>query len=212
MAAPSGFFPTTTSTDPTSRSSSSTLWVIYPLFRSGKFWLLYSSSSPSSLPDNSFSPSPVPSQSLQTGSSSLTKPTSAPNSEPAPGTESETTETSVQNTSEPGSTITSGVFTTSVSRFWQLDFYRSLVIVVSTTSSTWDTVTTQPTSTLSTAVVLTTTNSIGSQVVTTPPLVTLWSTSTDGNGVLFTATAVVANPPQADLRSETGYVDLVPFF
>ena len=77
------------------------------------------------------------------------------------------------------------------------------MIVVSKTSSSWDTITTQPTSTLSKAVVLTTTNSIGSQVITTPPLqvVTLWSTSTDGNGVLFTAMAVVANPPQADLTT-----------
>jgi hypothetical protein len=78
------------------------------------------------------------------------------------------------------------------------------VIVVSTTSSKWDTVTEKATSTLSEAIVLTTTNSLGSEVITTPPLVTLWSTTTDGNGVLYTATAVVANPPQADLTSETG--------
>lgn len=77
------------------------------------------------------------------------------------------------------------------------------MIVVSKTSSRWDTITTQPTSTLSKAVIFTTTNSVGSHITTTPPLVTLWSTSTDGDGVLFTATAVVANP-QADLTSETG--------
>ena len=79
------------------------------------------------------------------------------------------------------------------------------MIVVSKTSSSWDTITTQPTSTLSKAVVLTTINSIGSQVIT-PPLqvVTLWSTSTDGNGVLFTATAVVANPPQVPVMIQDG--------
>ena len=87
------------------------------------------------------------------------------------------------------------------------------MIVVSTTSSTWDTITTQPKSTLSTPLALTTTNSIGAQVITTPAIVTLWMTSTDGDGMLFTATAVVANPPpEADLTTETGQVDLTLSF
>jgi len=116
-------------------------------------------------------------------------PSSAPPSKSfsTPGsTALKSAETSVQQTAEP-STITS-------------------VIVVPATSSRWDTITstTQPTSTLSTPVVLTTTNSVGSQVVTTPPLVTIWTTSTAGDGTLFTATAVVENLPQADLSSVTG--------
>ncbi|KAF8971345.1 hypothetical protein BDZ97DRAFT_1786025 [Flammula alnicola] len=56
------------------------------------------------------------------------------------------------------------------------------------------TVTTQADSTFSTPVALTTTGSNGAKVITTPPLVTMWSTSTESDGVLATVTHVVANP------------------
>ncbi|PPQ80842.1 hypothetical protein CVT25_001967 [Psilocybe cyanescens] len=55
---------------------------------------------------------------------------------------------------------------------------------------------TQPAdTTLSSAIAITSTNSDGAKVVTTPALVTFMSTSTESNGALTTVTHVVANPP-----------------
>jgi len=72
------------------------------------------------------------------------------------------------------------------------------VTVVRPTSLGTETITTHPVSTLSKAMVLTTTNSKGLPVLTTAPFVTIWSTSTNSNGTIFYSTAIVANP-QAEL-------------
>lgn len=75
--------------------------------------------------------------------------------------------------------------------------------VVRPTSLATQTITTHPVSTLSKAVVFTTTKSNGLAVLTTAPYVTVWSTSTNTNGTVFISTAIVANP-QADLSPVSG--------
>lgn len=77
--------------------------------------------------------------------------------------------------------------------------------VVRPTSLATQTITTHPVSTLSKAVVFTTTKSNGVPVLTTAPYVTIWSTSTNTNGTVFISTAIVANP-QADMSPVSGFL------
>ncbi|PPR05704.1 hypothetical protein CVT26_008945 [Gymnopilus dilepis] len=70
----------------------------------------------------------------------------------------------------------------------------SVVVVTPTTSARTSTVTTQADTTFSKPLALTTTGPNGSEVVTTPPLVTIISTSTAPDGGVATLTHVVANP------------------
>jgi len=76
--------------------------------------------------------------------------------------------------------------------------HLSVIVVTIITDSTparTSTITTQPDITLSTPVALTMTDSNGGFILTTPPLVTIMSTSLDPNGSLTIVTHVVANPP-----------------
>lgn len=70
-----------------------------------------------------------------------------------------------------------------------------LVTIIGGGAPDWtSTITTQPDTTLLTPVALTTTDSTGRYILTTPPLVTIMSTSLEANGSFTIVTQVVANP------------------
>jgi len=132
-----------------------------------------SSSSPSAS-----SPAAPSSRSTSPASASTTKSSSKP--------PSSSSNASVQSTSNRPNTTGGAILTTSVT-----------VVRGSNTTPRTVEVTAQPSITLENAVVSTSTDGNGSRVVTTPPLVTIMSTSTEPDGALTTLTQVVANPPSA---------------
>lgn len=74
-------------------------------------------------------------------------------------------------------------------------FCCAVTVVKASTTPRTSTVTKTADTTLSSAVAVTTTNVEGAKIITTPPLVTLLSTSTEADGALTTVTNIVANPP-----------------
>ncbi|CAA7265827.1 unnamed protein product [Cyclocybe aegerita] len=106
-----------------------------------------------------------------------------------------TSQSTAQNTAPPATSIRPALTTT------------SLTLVRATNPARTSTVTTHPDTTLSSPVVLTSTDSNGIDFLTTPPLVTILSTSTEPDGGLVTITQVVANPGFNDgqrVTSEAG--------
>ncbi|KIM48231.1 hypothetical protein M413DRAFT_225556 [Hebeloma cylindrosporum] len=71
-----------------------------------------------------------------------------------------------------------------------------LVTIIRGSAPEWtSTITAQPDTTLSTPIVLPTTDANGVNILTTPPLVTIMSTSSETNGAFTIVTHIVANPP-----------------
>lgn len=83
-----------------------------------------------------------------------------------------------------------------------------MVIEKSVSATITSTITDRPERTLSSAVVLTTVNSVGKTSLTIPPIVTILSTSTEANGSFVTFTHVVANPTgfQSANLGDSGWV------
>ncbi|KDR84960.1 hypothetical protein GALMADRAFT_302726 [Galerina marginata CBS 339.88] len=148
------------------------------------------STSSSSMPSSSaHPPAPPPSSHSISTKANTASPTSSHNPAPPPSKTSSSSTSSHTSSSTSHSTST----TTSVT-----------VTRIPTTS----TVTTHASTTLSSALAFTSSGANGAKIITTPPLVTLLSTSTEPNGALTTVTNVVANPPSfnssQELSSNTG--------
>ena len=96
--------------------------------------------------------------------------------------------------------------------FHRLNFLLGIVTVVhgSNTSHKTVEVTAQASVTLKTPLRVTTTDGNGNKVITTPPLVTIMSTSTQPDGSMTTITQIVANPSEnGAISSNSGYVILL---
>uniref|UniRef100_A0A8H7YAK2 Mid2 domain-containing protein n=1 Tax=Psilocybe cubensis TaxID=181762 RepID=A0A8H7YAK2_PSICU len=116
-------------------------------------------------------------------------PASSTRSEPLPAPPSKPVEPSSSTSSKSSTTIPTPTTSHSVGTT------TSVVVVKAPLNQSTSTVTQTADTTLSSAVILTSTQSNGSKVVTTPALVTLMSTSTESDGALTTVTHIVANPP-----------------
>ncbi|KAJ3511407.1 hypothetical protein NLJ89_g4111 [Agrocybe chaxingu] len=136
-----------------------------------------SSDSSSTTRTTSSEPS-TPSASATTGADAT--PSVPPSSTAAPPRT--TSRSTAQNTAPPATSIPPALTTT------------SLTLVRATNPARTSTVTAHPDITLSSPVVLTSTDFNGVDFLTTPPLVTILSTSTELDGGLVTITQVVANP------------------
>ncbi|KAF9475978.1 hypothetical protein BDN70DRAFT_200116 [Pholiota conissans] len=140
-------------------------------------------SAPSGTKNAAPDPTTQSSSTSHTSSSTHVTSTHPPSSPPPPTTPPKQTSNSDNASSTtPAHTASTASTTTSV------------VVVHAPLSGTASTITTQADTTFSTPVVLTSTAANGDKILTTPPLITIMSTSTESDGAVATLTHVVANP------------------